>query len=503
MNKIHKNIRSNLVGSVWSAVMGMAFIPLYIKYLGIEAYGLIGIFALLQAWAVLLDMGLSQTLNREMARFCGGRYSVCDIRNLLCSIERVYMVIAVCLAAIVVALSEWLSVNWLHVDSLPISTVSQALSLSGVLLAVRWLGGLYRSGILGLQKQVIYNYYVLFFSTVKGAGVLGVLIWISPTIEAFFVFQSVVSIIEAWALRAVLYRSLPPNDTTDKFSWMSLRSVASFAGGVIGITFSAMLLAQTDKVLLSKWLSLTEFGYYTLAGISAGGIHYILTPVAAAVSPRIAEAVARGEYEEVKKTYHMYTQLLVFIILPVVMVLVFFSDHFLLVWTQNTEIANAVAPILSILALGNLFNGLMYIPYLTQLAYGWTSFTLIVNLVAVCFLVPAIYFFALWKGALGAAGAWLILNLFYVFCTLPIMHRKLLSGELASWYWKDVLPALLCMFALGGLGRFLLPNPMLETWEVSIAIIVIMGGSSLALGGAVLPEARDVMKKLLIIRKKE
>ena len=52
--------------------MGLAFIPLYIKYLGVEAYGLIGIFAILQAWLGLLDVGLKPALGQKIgdgARF--------------------------------------------------------------------------------------------------------------------------------------------------------------------------------------------------------------------------------------------------------------------------------------------------------------------------------------------------------------------------------------------------------------------------------------------------
>ena len=67
--------------------MSLAFIPLYIKYLGIEAYGLIGLFAVLQAWLVLLDMGMSPTLSREMARFTGGHHSPQSIRDLLRTLE--------------------------------------------------------------------------------------------------------------------------------------------------------------------------------------------------------------------------------------------------------------------------------------------------------------------------------------------------------------------------------------------------------------------------------
>ncbi|KOR31756.1 hypothetical protein TI05_11605 [Achromatium sp. WMS3] len=38
--------------------MSLAFIPLYIKFLGIESFGLIGFFTTLQSIFALLDLGL-------------------------------------------------------------------------------------------------------------------------------------------------------------------------------------------------------------------------------------------------------------------------------------------------------------------------------------------------------------------------------------------------------------------------------------------------------------
>ena len=55
------------MGQGWTAIMGIIFIPFYIKYLGIELYGLVGFFAILQAWFLLIDMGIVPTLSREMA----------------------------------------------------------------------------------------------------------------------------------------------------------------------------------------------------------------------------------------------------------------------------------------------------------------------------------------------------------------------------------------------------------------------------------------------------
>ncbi len=71
-----KKYYATLLGNAWMALMGLVFVPLYIKFLGIESYGLIGFFAMLQVMTGLLDMGFSSTLNSEMARL-----SCCRERN--------------------------------------------------------------------------------------------------------------------------------------------------------------------------------------------------------------------------------------------------------------------------------------------------------------------------------------------------------------------------------------------------------------------------------------
>ena len=63
---LKKNIIANYLGQGWRVLLGLVFIPLYIKHLGVEAYGLIGVFAILQAWLGLLDMGLKSALGRKI-----------------------------------------------------------------------------------------------------------------------------------------------------------------------------------------------------------------------------------------------------------------------------------------------------------------------------------------------------------------------------------------------------------------------------------------------------
>ena len=68
MSSVKRNIIANYLGSGWIALMSLAFIPFYIRLMGAEAYGIVGVFISLQAMLAVLDLGLSQTLNREMAR---------------------------------------------------------------------------------------------------------------------------------------------------------------------------------------------------------------------------------------------------------------------------------------------------------------------------------------------------------------------------------------------------------------------------------------------------
>ena len=101
--------------------MGLAFIPLYIRYLGVEAYGLIGLFAILQAWLSLLDMGMTPTLNREMARYTSGAHSQQSIRNLLRSLEVLCAGLAILISISVWAASDFLASDWLRTHDLNVS----------------------------------------------------------------------------------------------------------------------------------------------------------------------------------------------------------------------------------------------------------------------------------------------------------------------------------------------------------------------------------------------
>jgi O-antigen/teichoic acid export membrane protein len=68
MSSIKKNFTANFIGKLWTIAMSFVFLPYYIKLIGFEAYGLVGIYTALLALSNIFDLGLGSSMTREMAR---------------------------------------------------------------------------------------------------------------------------------------------------------------------------------------------------------------------------------------------------------------------------------------------------------------------------------------------------------------------------------------------------------------------------------------------------
>lgn len=436
---VKRNVVANYLGSAWAAVMGMAFLPLYIRYLGIESYGLVGFFVTLQTWLFLLDMGLAPTLNREIARFSAGRHTSQSINDLLRSMEFVCATVAVLLALLVAGFSSWITTDWLKLQTLSTGAVSLALSIMGLVIAFQWMGTLYRSALLGLQQHVVLSLVTASIATVRALGTIVVLVFLSSSITAFFLFQCGVSLVEtiifAWYVRWRLPR--PPQ--APKFRLEAIKSVWRFAAGLTAITFLATLLTQVDKLLLAKLLPLDQFGYFSLAVAVAGALSLIIGPLHNVAFPRLTELVATGDETALAREYHRFSQLLSITVLPATLILCVFSKEIIFLWTRDAVITQAVAPIVSIWVVGTALNGLMHIPYAVQLAHGWARLTIVVNVIAVTIMIPAMLYWVPLHGALAAAWIWVLINAGYIFFAIGAMHTRILKAEKWKWYMQDVI----------------------------------------------------------------
>jgi O-antigen/teichoic acid export membrane protein len=464
MSLLSKNITANFVGSGWVALMGIIFIPIYIKFLGIDAYGLIGIYASLQAIFGLLDIGLSTTLNRELARLHTQPDKTGEMRDMVRTLESIYWILGLVIALAVMVLAPLIANYWVQPGKLSASTIQQAIMIMGLTIAFQFIFTFYSGGLLGLQRQVLLNCIIVLTNTLKFAGVILVLWLISPSIQAFFIWQTLVGVLGTVLVAYFLWKNLPSADTPAGFRIQLLHEIWQFALGMSGITILALILTQMDKVVLSKMLTLENFGYYTLASGVATTLYSLISPLFNAVYPKFTQLAAMGDKLALKKLYHAMCQLMSIIIMPPALIIALFSSEILTLWTRNPVIAQHSHTVLSLLIVGTALNGLMVLPYALQLAYGWTKLTFTFNLAAVIILLPAIIWMTKWFGPVGAASVWVILNCSYIVINIQFMHKRLLPQEKRRWYIRDVGIPVSLMVTVALVWNFLLPQGAPSFW---------------------------------------
>lgn len=433
-----RNLIANYLGQVWTALMGFAFVPVYIRYMGLEAYGLIGLFAVLQAWLGLLDIGLTPALSREMARFSAGVQTPQSIRDLLRSAEVTVASIAAAVATLVVMTSNWIATSWLRTETLSVAEVAGAVSVMGLVSALRFVEGVYRSSVYGLQRHVRLNLVTGVMATVRGLGAVAILRWVSPSIVAFFAWQAVVSVLSVYALSILTYALIPRGERPGRFSSHTLRSVTQFAGGMFVIALTGAVLMQVDKVLLSRLLSLGEYGVFTLASVAAGALLMLVAPITQSYYPRLCASHAANDGQEIGRVFHDGARLVSLVAGSAAVMMLVHAETLLALWTKDPDVAFRAAPLFRLLTLGNLLNGLNWMPHQAQLAHGWTSLSIRSNLIAIALLIPAVFWITPRYGASGAAGVWVLLNAGYLTIGAHVMFRSMLVGEQSRWYVRDI-----------------------------------------------------------------
>jgi O-antigen/teichoic acid export membrane protein len=434
--KLGRNVAAAFASSVWSALLGFIAVPLYLHYLGIEAYGLIGFFATTQALFQILDLGLAPAVNRELARFSasGARE---EAQRLLHTLAVIYWSVAVLIVALMLVLAAPIAEHWLSAKQLPRETVMRSLMLMGCVIACRWPVALYQAALNGMQLLTVSSGVNIAAATASYGGAVAALAFVSPTLEMFFVWQTVVGLAHAVVMRRAAWRALGSHAGT-RFALADLKRIWRFSASMSAITLSALVFTQLDKVVLSKLLPLEEFGHYMLASSVAAALYILTTPLFNAVYPRFSALVMTGHVAAVAELYRLGTRLLATVLFPTAIAMAAFAEDFVTVWTHDAALARDVAPIIGLLALGSALHGVMYFPYALQLAYGMPRLALQINLALMVVLVPLILVLATVLGAVGGALAWLTLHCLYVLLGTGLTHRKLLVGIGTRWLLSDV-----------------------------------------------------------------
>lgn len=457
---IRNNTIANYAGQLYLTLIGIVVTPFYLQYLGAEAYGLVGFFALMQAWMNLLDLGLSPTLGRQAAYARGTENGFEFFKKLLKSFEIIFLGLAITVFLSIFLGKSWLAVEWINSEGIETSTLTYCIGLMGVMVGLRWFVGLYRSGINGLEDQIWLNAANIVITSLKFLGSLFLLMFITTDVKHFFEYQLVISLIEVGAFMHRFYSRLPTTTYSPKiidFDFFAVRDVAPFA---IGIAYTAgiwVLVTQTDKLILSGILPLSEYGYFSLVALVAGAVTILSGPISQAILPRLTLLYSQNKKKELLEIYGNASQLAVLITLSVASMVGFYSKPLLYAWTGNMEAAEWGASILLWFALGNGILGISAYQYYLQVAFGNLKLHVVGSTISAIIQVPLIYYAAKSYGAYGAGVAWFSFRTIWFFVWTPIVHKRFVPGFHLKWLLTQILPIAITVIITSYLITTLLP----------------------------------------------
>ncbi len=473
MSKFKVNVIANCVGQMYFAVISILMTPIYVRYLGLEAYGLVGFFAMLQMWFQLMDFGLSQTMSRQTVFFRQGDLGQAGFRKLLRLIELLIVLVAVFCGSSIFFSAHYIANHWLKLQTLPFIEVQHCIESMAVLIGARWISGLYRGILNGLEKQVWLSAFNIIFITLKFVAVIFLFMFYRTNVLDFFLYQVVLSVIETVIIFLYVYKLLASHISIKGIPTKDhkISGIFKFSAGVAFTSAAWIFVSQLDKLLLSNSLNLIEYGYFSLAILIASAVTVLLTPMVAAVLPRLTSLI--DDHNQFIKVYCEFTRGVCQVILPISILLIMFPEPALFAWTGNIDLATQAGPILRLYSLGNALFVITSFPSYMQFAKGDLHLHILTSLSLCVLIIPALLISIRFFGAIGAGYTWVSMNLLTLLIITPLVHHRFFPGLHKKWIMHEIIPILSPLAIIGAAMYYAVSWPVERHLYILLCLLVI------------------------------
>lgn len=452
-----KNIIANIAGKFWSILSNFLFIPLYIKYLGFESYSVISFTLMITGIMAVLDGGLTATLSREFARKDN---TDADKYRVFRSLEAAYLfVVFLCITAIFFA-SGCIGQHWISVKSFTQDQIALFLKIMSFEIGFQLLFRFYTGGLLGLEKQVEANVYQIGWGLFRNGLVL-IAIYMSPSLQTFFVWQTISTIIFTLLIKFALQNKISLGSRfafSLKIEKDVIQKVGKFAGGMMLIALVSALNTQLDKLTISKLLSLDNLGYYTLAVSISQGLMILINPIYTALLPRFTAHYSSNEKQHASNLFGKVSLLVSIFVFSIMVNMAFFSSDLIWIWTGKQDIAEKTYKLVPIVSFAYCMITLQMIPCGIAFSNGYTKLNNILGLLSLVITIPGYYIATKTYGAIGAAAVFCFVQTVTTVIYLYFINKKFLNFA----FFKEVFlkQFLLPLMVTGGIGAvlYLIPN---------------------------------------------
>jgi O-antigen/teichoic acid export membrane protein len=495
---LRSGIILSLLSRIYAVGLALVFVPIYIRFLGIDAYGLYGLLSSYLAVAAFFDLGFANTLAHGLAtaRAAGRRGDW--MRDLVLSIELPFlMVVAVALAVFLLSV-PWVVEHWRIESRVPAPIVVHAVMLIGIIVAFHLLFGLYVGGLTGLERHRLLNAIQIVGATARYVGAAFVVWYVDNAIDTFLAWQAATMALQVMAVMAALRLCLPESTRWSRFRPNLLKGIWRFTAGMSGISVVGAFMLQGDKLILGALLPLDVFALYAIAAVIAANIPMVSYSVFNATFARMSLLFARGDTSAMADVFHKSSQIVATLILPLITVIAVFPAQVLFVWLGDRQLAIGIAEILRLLVIGAALNGLTLTPYILVLSAGRSGVLFWVYLVAALALALLTYLFTIGYGVVGGAVANLLTYAGLFVALAAVSVRGFMPREWRRWIaWDLALPQMIAT-TIALMARELMPETAPRSMLlVALGVIWLLSTTACALA---MPWLREWLRQRLLVR---
>lgn len=441
----------NLMGAAVPALLAVLTVPVVVRYLGQEDYGLLMLVTSIMGYFALIDINVTAASTKFVAQHhAQGAHR--EVNQTVSFGLLIYLAIG-----LVGGAALWTFATPLATSVFKISTARQA----DAVRALEWAALGFLMGQVQVYLQSLPGAlarYDLAGSVEAGFGVIlplltVALLMLGGGLVELIWLRIALSGLQAlgvllWLVRRMRLRWARPDGETR-------RSMLSFSAFAFLSRFAALTYSHGDKLIIGAVVGAGPLTLFAVPTMLVNRVMALLFRLAAVMFPHASQMAAQARMAELQTAYFTAARLLCFLNGATALLLALLAPAILTVW-MGPRFAATSATILTLMALAQWLDSLTHVPSLVNDGLGHPKVSGLFAVTRALLGLALIATGVAQAGIVGAAWAHLAAALLLGVAFLGYVHGRTLPFPLSTWLLQATLKptaALLPGVAVGVLLR--------------------------------------------------
>src|SRR5208337_4857577 len=430
--RILKAVWSGAAARLLSSALTLISLPLAVRYLGAERYGVWATITSTVVWINLLDLGIANTLTNHISR----AYALDDKTSAARYFTNALLLTAGASAGAGTAFAfVFPRINWIALFNVSANVHAREVSSTVAAAAVLMLLGLpcnLGSKLLAGYQELHRNNFAVCAGAVASVVGLGLGIVLRVSMPVLFIMSAGCLTFASFAtlLAIVTWAKpwlLPRSSLVDA---CAIKELLNSGSSFFLIQVAGVIVFSSDNLVVSHYLGAAEVTPYSVTWRLVGLTVLLQSLIFPALWPAYAEAYARQDYGWIRRTFALTMKGTVALNLAGVLMLILLGRTVIRLWAGPA----AVPTNFLLLAMGvwALISGFMSVESCLLAALNRTREQAVLSIVAAVVNIALSIALVRHIGSLGVIGGTILSYLLVLVVPQSVIVRRLFKRELAA-----------------------------------------------------------------------